>query len=112
MNTIEELGISPVPWKVVVENKRDCRIFAVEANNGAGITDFDCCEEQFSTYEGFANAELIAAAPDLYEALRECVGEMCKFCKDTEIGKSLPCESGCEIVRRAKAALEKAGGME
>lgn len=69
--------------------------------------------------EGFAageqsakEARLIAAAPDLYEALRECVGEMCKFCKETEIGKCLPCESGCEIMRRAKTALEKAGGEE
>lgn len=112
MKTVEELGISPTPWKVVVENKRDCRIFAVEANNGSGITDFDCCQEQFDTYEGFANASLIAAAPDLYEALRECVGEMCKFCGETEIGKRLPCEMGCETMRRAKTALEKAGGAQ
>ena len=39
-----------------------------------------------------------------------CGGEMCRFCKETEIGKSMPCEMGCETMRRAKAALEKAGG--
>lgn len=112
MKTIEQLGVSPAPWTVAVEDRRDYRLFSVEADNGAGITDFDCCPEQFDHHEGFANASLIAAAPDLYEALRDCVGEMCKFCKETEIGKCLPCESGCEIMRRAKTALEKAGGRE
>ena len=112
MKTLEELGISPIPWTVAVEDRRDYRLFSVEADNGAGIADFDCCPEQFDNHEGFANASLIAAAPELYEALSECVDEMCKFCKETEIGKSMPCEMGCETMRRAKAALENAGGAK
>lgn len=101
MKTLEELGISLTPWHAIVRHlfrdigwvydKNDRALFGVLLPS---------------------QAHLIAAAPDLYEALRECVGEMCKFCKDTEIGKRLPCESGCEIMRRAKAALEKAGGAE
>lgn len=73
MKTLEELGISPIPWTVAVEDRRDYRLFSVEADNGAGIADFDCCPEQFDNHEGFANASLIAAAPELYEALSECV---------------------------------------
>ena len=69
MKTLEELGISPIPWTVAVEDRRDYRLFSVEADNGAGITDFDCCPEQFDNYEGFANASLIAAAPDQYKCL-------------------------------------------
>lgn len=66
----------------------------------------------FSEERARVDARLISAAPDLYEALRDCIGEMCKFCKETDIGKRLPCESGCETMRRARAALEKAGGAK
>lgn len=107
MKTIEQLGVSPAPWTVAVEDRRDYRLFSVEADNGAGITDFDCCPEQFDHHEGFANASLIAAAPDLYEALRLWVEELCEDCQ-SEIGKT--CDGKCEAVRKAKAALEKAGG--
>ena len=36
----------------------------------------------------------------------------CKFCKETKIMKRFPCDRGCETMRMAKAALEKAGGAE
>lgn len=70
MKTLEQLGISPTPWKHNIENKRDYKLFSVEAEDGSVMAYFDCCEEQFNLYEGFANSQLIAAAPDLYEALR------------------------------------------
>lgn len=107
MKTIEELGISPAPWKKYV----GVYSFWVDDNSG----EFVCMKNSTSMNDrniGKRNASLIAAAPDLYEALRECVGEMCKFCGETEIGKRLPCEMGCETMRRAKTALEKAGGAQ
>ena len=108
MKTVEQLGISPSPWKVAVEDRTDYRLFSVEADNGAGITDFDCCPEQFDHHEGFANARLIAAAPELYEVLRECLDvldevEECFQEVDEETSK---------MMGKARAALEKAGGGE
>lgn len=107
MKTLEELGISPAPWKTYIG------VYSFWVDDNAG--EFVCMKSSNSMNDrniGKRNARLIAAAPDLYEALRECIGEMCKFCKETEIGKSMPCERGCEVLRRAKAALEKAGGEE
>lgn len=110
MKTIEELGISPAPWKMGVEDKSDYRLFSVEADNGIGITDFDCCPEQFDNYEGFANASLIAAAPELYEALRGLLEIVCGDCNSAYKvdGKCVKCPR----VVAAEAALEKAGGAE
>ena len=55
------------------------------------------------------NARLISAAPELYEALRLCVAELCETCRQCT---ARPCVNDCETVRKARAALEKAGGAE
>lgn len=104
MKMLERLGIRPAPWTMVVEDKRDYRLFSVEAENGAGIADFDCCPEQFDTHEGFANASLISAAPELYEALAALLN-----CAEKEA--PFTTESGMSIAMdMARKALEKAGG--
>ena len=55
MKTLEQLGISPAPW-----------------TKAGDIVDDDEGRVIFNAYEDddYANARLIAAAPDLYEALR------------------------------------------
>lgn len=46
-------------------------------------------------------------AAKLREALKLCVDEMCDRCRELAVarGNPLPCLSGCEPVRKAKAAL-------
>ncbi len=109
MKTLEQLGISPAPWT----KRGDCSVYGeILAADNTSVVEYDWSSIPAAEVADEPNARLIAAAPELYEALRLCVGEMCKFCKDTEIGKRLPCENGCEVFRMARAALEKAGGAE
>lgn len=101
MKALKELGISPAPWKSV----QGISLW-VESSDGIGVADdIDTIDDE----TGEANARLIAAAPELYEALRLWVEELCEDCQ-AEIGKT--CDGKCEAVRRAVAALEKAGGKE
>ena len=55
MKTIEQLGISPAPWT------KDGDI----VDDGEGRVIFNAYED-----DDYANARLIAAAPELYDALR------------------------------------------
>ena len=113
MKPLEELGISPAPWR------QDERVPFCEDNvilceyHGEGghrrIRRVAHCNDKFSEEQARIDARLIAAAPELYEALRLCVGEMCKCCKEHA---DRPCVDMCEAVRMARAALEKAGGRE
>lgn len=99
MKSLEQLGISPAPWKAV----QGISLW-VESSYGIGVADdIDTIDDE----TGEANARLIAAAPELYEALREIVadnkcGLMCSLC-----GAADKCK-----IRRVVAALEKAGGAK
>ena len=103
MKTLEQLGISPAPWIVTPNNlgSED-----VTANDSTVVVAY---EPPFEESKDIINKTLIAAAPELYEALRLWVEELCEDCQ-AEIGKT--CDGKCEAVRRAVAALEKAGGEE
>lgn len=99
MKTLEQLGISPAPWKA----KQGISLWVESANEICVADDIDMIEDEI----GEANARLIAAAPELYEALREIVadnkcGLMCSLCGAAD---------KCKICR-AVAAIEKAGGKE
>lgn len=99
MKALKELGVSPAPWKSV----QGISLW-VESSDGIGVADdIDTIDDE----TGEANARLIAAAPELYEALRGIVadnkcGLMCSLC-----GAADKCK-----LRRAVAALEKAGGAK
>lgn len=100
MKTIEQLGVSPAPWYIEEETGVLC---AQSEYYKHSIVD-DC-----GNFDNKNDKRLIAAAPELYEALRLWVEELCEDCQ-SEIGKT--CDGNCEIMRRANAALEKAGGKE
>ena len=110
LKKLSELTISPTPWEIIREDYNDGRVWSVEAHDGSGITEFDCNEEQFGFEEGFANAHLIAAAPDMYEALRGLLEIVCVDCKSSyEIeGKCVKCSR----VVAAEKALARAAGEE
>ena len=88
MKTLEQLGISPTPWTKAGD--------IVDDNEGRVI---------FNAYEDddYANARLIAAAPDLYEASYDVVA----YCESTHL---VPSERFGKVLAKVKAALAKAAG--
>ena len=87
MKTLEQLGISPAPWRI---------------NDHASVLDrySAIISGQYGPYD-WHNARLIAAAPELYAALFEMV----EMYRD---GGSYDYEQ--EVIKMAKAALAKAAG--
>ena len=98
MKTLEELGISPAPWKV---------------NDHASVLDRYCAiiSGQYGQYN-WHNARLIAAAPELYEALRMCQEAFAKIRKsawflDANFHEIMNLN---KVMTAADAALAKAAG--
>ena len=87
MKTLEQLGISPAPWRI---------------NDHASVLDrySAIISGQYGPYD-WHNARLIAAAPELYAALFEMV-EMYR--------DGGPYDHEPEVIKMAKAALAKAAG--
>lgn len=103
MKTLKELGISPAPWKMYVG------VYSFWVDDNAG--EFVCMKSSTSLNDrniGKRNARLIAAAPDLYEALRGLLEIVCVDCNSAYKidGKCVKCPR----VVAAEAALKKAGG--
>lgn len=100
MKTIEELGISPTPWKAVRWGGSDERMFcSVEDSSGGAVCD---CLRNSNRIE--SDARLIAAAPELYEALAAMLS-----CAEKEA--PFTTESGMSIAMdMARKAIKKAGG--
>ena len=99
MKTLEQLGISPTPWTKAGD--------IVDDNEGRVI---------FNAYEDddYANARLIAAAPDLYEALRmyqEVFEKIRKsaWCIDANFHEIMSLN---KVMTAADAAIAKAGGAK
>ena len=112
MKTLEQFGISPAPWKqgeripFCEDNIVRCDYKRKDGTPSTRIVA--SCNATFSTEQARVDARLIAAAPDLYEALRDCLEvleevEECFQDVDEETSK---------LMSKAKTALEKAGGAE
>lgn len=99
MKTVEQLGISPAPWSNTVGTEKPFEANSVwDAKNGGVLTG--------GYAESLNDARLIAAAPELYEALAALL-----HCSEKEAPFTM--ESGMSVaMAMARAALEKAGGEE
>ena len=95
MKTLEQLGISPAPWKVSCSVKTNGCIVDAE-----GII---CASGAPHGYPS-ANTRLIAAAPDLYEALAAMLS-----CAEREA--PFTAGSGMSLAMdMTRKAIKKAGG--
>lgn len=114
MKKLEELGVSPAPWKI--DNGSDGWSIVRDAKGMYAATP-DGDEET----EAVSNSRLIAAAPELYDALQQIMqcwgasvfdegGMACDtplYCKHAGCGHKT-----CPVFLRAKDALAKAAGEE
>ena len=110
MKTIEQLGVSPAPWKQGewVPYCED-NIIRCDYNRKDGTPSTRVvadCNATFSHEQARVDARLISAAPELYEALRECLAvldELEKYYQGVDAATY-------KTMGKARAALEKAGG--
>ena len=97
MKTLEQLGISPATWEI--DNWSECWLIVRDAKGRYAATP-DGDEET----EAIPNAHLIAAAPELYEALAAILS-----CAEKEF--PFTTGSGMSIAMdMARKALAKAAG--
>ena len=107
MKKLEELGISPTPWSV--ESTPNILHPDVISSVKTDIVCIGCRD--------YANARLIAAAPELYKCLREAVVENCHDCGNLDNEMSayqddFVCHNDKCFVKKWRHALAKAAGEE
>ena len=101
MKTLEQLGISPAPWKHTPADEYTHA--GIDDANGDGVGETYQVARKDETAET-ANARLIASSPDLYEALY-------KITKEQECGRDcMKCKNNGCVIKECKAALAKAAG--
>ena len=93
MKRLDKLGVTPAPWEVFDD-------YDVRRSDTGLVADCGLS----------GDARLIAAAPDLYECLREAVEKRCGWCAWKD-GSAPDVCAKCDVPRWRKA-LEKAGGAE
>ena len=104
MKTLEQLGISPAPWKVAMD---DIAMVFSGSQYPSLSTPHICEVDIIDDPERKCNdIKLIAAAPELYEALAAML-----LCAEKEA--PFTSESGMSVaIDMARKAIKKAGGEE
>ena len=99
MKTLEQLDISPTPWTNIINLKSHFETnFVWDARNGGILTG--------GYAEALNDARLIAAAPELYEALAamiSCAAKEAPFTMESRMSIAMD---------MARKAIAKAGGEE
>ena len=99
MKKLEELGISPTPWKVCDERSLGGDVIGIEcAEKFADLVAGDVILKE-------ADATIMSAAPELYECLYEAVYFHCSRCPAHGCG----CNKDC-LFHKWRLALAKASG--
>lgn len=111
---------TPGPWEVFDDGMREYGIKAVTSPHGTGL-DFVICDDVRGDYRDnqtggspSANAALIAAAPELLEALEEVVKELYELsrdeCDDPSVGIFGWNDINERMIPNALKAIAKAKG--
>lgn len=102
---------TPGPWSTHPEDLRGGRYWVIDM---PGMAADDYFDEPFAIHEsdnGEANARLIAAAPDLYEAVNEMLDhEPSREDFRSDAKGDLQFKIATQVWERARAALAKADG--
>ncbi len=100
-----EPKFTPGPWETGIVD-RENNFWEIEGPNGEHIAQCHFCGGNLSETE-FANARLIAAAPEMYELLQETFGDEC----DDDCGSACDIAEECEV-RRARILIAQINGEE
>lgn len=113
MKRLEQLGISQPPWRFADDGMGECDIRCSGVSYGEDYEGDDIIASSIQRKD----APMIAAAPDLYDCLREAAFMKCESCKEryrAEHGCEPPtclgvCTEQC-MVHRWQHALKRASG--
>ena len=97
MKTMEQLGISPAPWYI----EKNTGILCAKSEHYKHPIADDC-----GNFENNNDKRLIAAAPELYEALAaliSCAAKEAPFTMESRMSIAMD---------MARKAIEKAGGVK
>lgn len=102
---------TPGPWIVIHESRAQSR-WIVGDNEGGSIADCEPPGPWISRDEADANARLIAAAPEMLEALQALVAQILDYEKVNNLSPN-PGRKYCwDNTERAVAAIAKATGNQ
>ncbi|MFA5187055.1 MAG: hypothetical protein WC551_11285 [Patescibacteria group bacterium] len=100
-------GHTPGPWRRIQNH-----ILSIDANVAMTLSEgmsASKVEHRISKEEAEANAHLIAAAPDMLEALLDLLQRHCNLCVAYH-GENLESCRACPSVNLARAVIAKAKG--
>lgn len=117
-------SFTPGPWEYIASNEHHgpyvacnfggdiCDCYAMSNPSSLSVRNGGDSKPIHSQHEmADANAHLIAAAPDLLEALKDIVGMSSAFASATS-GQPFTHQAACYVIDKARVAIAKAEGRE